>query len=51
MRQNKKVRDTGEDKRPPAAQEGQWMRYAGIVATGDSDSSQSIDETVYGARD
>jgi hypothetical protein len=34
----------------PAA-EGPWMRFAGLVETGDSRSSQSIDELVYGAKD
>jgi hypothetical protein len=28
-----------------------WMRYAGMVETGDSDSSQRIDEIVYGQKD
>jgi len=28
-----------------------WMRYAGFVESGDSNSSQSIDEIVYGAKD
>ncbi len=26
-----------------------WMRYAGLVASGDANSSQSIDELVYGS--
>ena len=30
---------------------GAWMRYAGLVESGDSRSSQSIDEIVYGAKD
>lgn len=25
-----------------------WMRHAGMVASGDADSSSSIDEVVYG---
>jgi len=25
-----------------------WMRYAGMVASGDPDSSRKIDEVVYG---
>ncbi len=25
-----------------------WMRFAGIIETGSSDSSQSVDEVVYG---
>jgi hypothetical protein len=28
-----------------------WMRYAGFVESGDSRSSQSIDDVVYGAKD
>lgn len=28
-----------------------WMRYAGIVASGDPDSSRRIDEIVYGSKD
>ncbi len=28
-----------------------WMRYAGLVESGDPHSSQSIDEVVYRARD
>ena len=28
-----------------------WMRYAGMVETGDESSSQSIDEVVYGQKD
>jgi len=28
-----------------------WMRYAGMVETGDSASSLSIDEVVYGQKD
>jgi hypothetical protein len=28
-----------------------WMRYAGLVESGNEQSSQSIDEVVYGARD
>jgi len=35
---------------PPAA-EAPWMRYAGLVESGDSRSSQSIDEVVYGRKD
>ena len=27
-----------------------WMRYAGMVETGDPQSSQKIDEVVYGTR-
>ena len=28
-----------------------WMRYAGMVETGDPNSSQSIDDVVYGQKD
>jgi hypothetical protein len=28
-----------------------WMRYAGFVESGDPNSSQSIDEIVYGSKD
>jgi hypothetical protein len=35
----------------PAQGDGPWMRYAGLVESGDPRSSQSIDEIVYGAKD
>ena len=35
---------------PPAANPP-WMRYAGLVESGDRRSSQSIDEIVYGHKD
>ena len=44
------VRRAVRDALPPPGQ-GPWMRYAGIVESGDPASSQSIDDTVYGARD
>jgi len=28
-----------------------WMRYAGMVETGDPDSSRRIDDVVYGRKD
>lgn len=28
-----------------------WMRYAGMIQSGDPDSSQHIDELVYGHKD
>ena len=28
-----------------------WMRYAGMIESGDSKSSQHIDEIVYGQKD
>jgi hypothetical protein len=30
---------------------GQWMRFAGFVETGNPQSSQTIDEIVYGQKD
>lgn len=35
----------------PADESKPWMRYAGMVETGDPRSSQRIDEIVYGAKD
>jgi hypothetical protein len=35
----------------PAAGQGRWMRFAGMIDSGDSRSSQSVDEIVYGAKD
>ena len=35
----------------PADESKPWMRYAGMVETGDSRSSQHVDEIVYGIRD
>jgi hypothetical protein len=37
--------------RLPVAGDAPWMRYAGFVESGDSRSSQSIDDVVYGAKD
>lgn len=37
--------------RLPIAQEPPWMRYAGMVESGDRNSSASIDEIVYGSKD
>jgi len=31
--------------------EGPWMRFAGLVETGDPRSSQAIDEIIYGRKD
>ncbi|MEP7367527.1 MAG: CopG family transcriptional regulator [Acidobacteriota bacterium] len=28
-----------------------WMRYAGLVESGDPNSSQSIDDLIYGTKD
>jgi hypothetical protein len=34
----------------PADPSKPWMRYAGMIETGDSKSSQKIDDIVYGAK-
>jgi len=35
----------------PARSGAPWMRYAGDVESGDPNSSQNIDDIVYGAKD
>jgi Ribbon-helix-helix protein, copG family len=35
----------------PNSKEPPWMRYAGMVASGDPQSSQHIDDIVYGSKD
>ena len=35
----------------PADPSRPWMRYAGMVESGDPNSSQRIDEVVYGQKD
>jgi hypothetical protein len=35
----------------PARNQSPWMRYAGIVESGNANSSQSIDDIVYGSKD
>jgi hypothetical protein len=35
----------------PADESRPWMRYAGMVESGDPRSSQRIDEVVYGQKD
>lgn len=35
----------------PADESKPWMRYAGMVESGDSKSSQNIDEIIYGRKD
>lgn len=37
----------------PPRHKGQapWMRFAGLVESGDANSSQRIDEVVYGSKD
>jgi Ribbon-helix-helix protein, copG family len=37
--------------RLPISEGPSWMRFAGMVETGDSNSSASIDEIVYGSKD
>lgn len=44
------VRRALRDALPPTG-EGPWMKYAGLVQSGDPHSSQSIDEIVYGHKD
>ena len=34
----------------PADPSKPWMRYAGMIETGDSSSSQKIDDIVYGTK-
>ena len=34
----------------PADETKPWMRYAGMVETGDPDSSRKIDDVVYGEK-
>jgi hypothetical protein len=35
----------------PVNQSKPWMRYAGMVASGDPESSQRIDDVIYGHKD
>ena len=35
----------------PADPSKPWMRYAGMVESGDAESSRRIDELVYGGKD
>lgn len=35
----------------PADKSKPWMRYSGMIETGDTSSSQRIDEIVYGHKD
>jgi hypothetical protein len=44
------VRRAVREALPPRGQ-GPWMRYAGLVETGNPSSSQSVDEIVYGQKD
>ena len=36
---------------PPSRNKQKWMRYAGFVESGNPQSSQRIDEIVYGPKD
>jgi hypothetical protein len=44
------VRRAVRDKLPPNRNRP-WMRYIGMVESGDPRSSQSIDDIVYGSKD
>ena len=44
------VRRAIREKLPPVGQ-SPWMRFAGLVESGDVDSSGSIDEIVYGTKE
>ena len=44
------VRRAVREALPPRGQ-GPWMKYAGLVETGNPRSSQSVDEIVYGQKD
>ncbi|REJ75900.1 MAG: CopG family transcriptional regulator [Planctomycetota bacterium] len=35
----------------PVDENHPWMRHAGMVETGDPDSSQKIDEIIYGGKE
>ena len=35
----------------PVSNEAPWMRYAGMVASGDPNASLTIDDVVYGSQD
>ncbi|HXT20610.1 MAG TPA: CopG family transcriptional regulator [Thermoanaerobaculia bacterium] len=35
----------------PADESKPWMRFAGLVASGDPQSSRNIDDVVYGEKD
>lgn len=37
--------------RLPVAADKPWMQYAGMIESGDPQSSQSIDDVVYGRKD
>lgn len=35
----------------PARSDAPWMRYAGFIESGNAQSSQTIDDIVYGTKD
>lgn len=35
----------------PQRGQAPWMRYAGLVESGDARSSQTVDDVVYGSKD
>jgi hypothetical protein len=35
----------------PADESRPWMRYAGMIETGDPSASQTIDDVIYGHKD
>ncbi len=35
----------------PADRSKPWMRYAGMIESGDPEASQKLDDVVYGAKD
>jgi hypothetical protein len=35
----------------PPAKDASWMRYAGMLESGDPRASRSVDEVVYGPKD
>lgn len=35
----------------PARSQAPWMRYAGLIESGNPNSSQTVDEIVYGSKD
>ncbi|MSO20830.1 MAG: CopG family transcriptional regulator [Acidobacteria bacterium] len=35
----------------PVSSDKPWMRYSGMVESGDQNSSQNIDEVIYGHKD
>jgi len=42
---------TNHGEKVPPKKDGAWMKFAGFVETGDRNSSQSVDEIVYGQKE